>query len=285
MEISIDPRDFADVTSVAKQRDLIAYLRETDDLPEVIGFSDYVREILALQPGQDILDVGCGTGKAVSAFADAVGPSGRAVGIDRADVISAVRATPAPENAEFLDADAHELPFPKESFDRYHATRVYMHLRDPGQALAEALRVLRRGGRLVISEPDWGGIVLDDDDRSLVRALAAEIQDSMSEPWIGRRLPRLAREVGLVDVQHSVQFAPFPSFHVAYVFLLRDAAARLVEKGATSAADVAALFTRLQERDRRHEFFFGAPTIVMRAYKPRRHKAVRWVSQRLRPRL
>ncbi len=68
-----------------------------------------------------------------------------------ADQVVAVDATPAPGLAALCLAD--HLPFAAESFDTVLSTQVWEHVEDPGAAAREAWRVLRPGGRLVVTVP------------------------------------------------------------------------------------------------------------------------------------
>ena len=58
------------------------------------------------------------------------------------------------QNAGEAASVVHRLGFEDSTFDRCRADRVLQHLENPGRALAEMVRVVRPGGRLVVSEPD-----------------------------------------------------------------------------------------------------------------------------------
>jgi arsenite methyltransferase len=118
---------------------------------------------LGLRGDEHVLDVGCGRG-AVLMLAAARVPAGRAVGADvwrRRDQSGNSRAA-AERNAvaegvrnqvELADADARDLPFASASFDVVVSSLAISNIRDAdgrAQALREAVRVLRPGGRLRI---------------------------------------------------------------------------------------------------------------------------------------
>jgi len=115
-------------------------------------------QLAKLQPGERVLDVGCGTGGLTLAAARIVGPAGEVVGIDAApemiDVAArkAARARRRPINVEFSVEAVEALSFPDGTFDVVLSSLMMHHL--PGdlkaQALAEIRRVLRPGGRLVV---------------------------------------------------------------------------------------------------------------------------------------
>lgn len=114
-------------------------------------------ELARLQPGEQALDVGCGTGTLVLAVARRIGTSGRVVGIDpSAQQIARARAKAARVDAPiaFQIAVIEQLPFPDQTFDAVFSTLMMHHLPAPlkQQGLAEIARVLKPGGRLVIAD-------------------------------------------------------------------------------------------------------------------------------------
>ena len=104
----------------------------------------------AVEAGARCLDVGCGAGTSYAPRIVAKGA--RYVGVDVSP--NAVAAARAAGLDTRVIADAGELPFEDESFDVVTCIEVLEHLLRPDHAVAEALRVLRPGGRLVVSTPN-----------------------------------------------------------------------------------------------------------------------------------
>jgi ubiquinone/menaquinone biosynthesis C-methylase UbiE len=110
-----------------------------------------------IQPGEQVLDVGCGTGTLVMEVARRVGRVGRVVGVDPGtEQIARARSKVARRHLpiEFQIGVIEQLTFPDETFDVVLSTLMMHHL--PAslkrQGLAEIARVLKPGGRLVIAD-------------------------------------------------------------------------------------------------------------------------------------
>ncbi len=133
-------------------------------LSDLFMFRGKVRELrqktvnlARIQPGETVLDVGCGTGTLVMEVARRVGRAGRVTGIDPAQQqIAHARTKAARRNvsAEFQIGVIEQLAFPDQTFDVVFSTLMMHHLPSPlkRQGLAEIARVLKPGGRLVIAD-------------------------------------------------------------------------------------------------------------------------------------
>jgi ubiquinone/menaquinone biosynthesis C-methylase UbiE len=110
-----------------------------------------------IQPGEQVLDVGCGTGTLAMEVQQRVGATGRVVGVDPGpQQIARARSKAARRNLpiDFQIGVIEQLAFPDQTFDVVLSTLMMHHL--PAdlkrQGLAEIARVLKPGGRLVIAD-------------------------------------------------------------------------------------------------------------------------------------
>jgi ubiquinone/menaquinone biosynthesis C-methylase UbiE len=107
-------------------------------------------ELAAPQRGEHALDVGTGTGLVAHLVAPKVRP-GSVIGIDLSDRMLSIARAKAGKNLQFLGMAAERLVFKPATFDLVTMGEALAYLADPSDALAEAHRVLRPGGRLAIS--------------------------------------------------------------------------------------------------------------------------------------
>jgi SAM-dependent methyltransferase len=109
---------------------------------------DQLLELLEPKAGQFLLDVGGGTGRCLKQFPDL---------LTRSVLLDASRQMLAQSDTKTIfpvQGVAETLPFRDKSFDRIIAVDSFHHFRNRDFASRELLRVLTRGGRLVIEEPD-----------------------------------------------------------------------------------------------------------------------------------
>jgi ubiquinone/menaquinone biosynthesis C-methylase UbiE len=124
------------------------------------AFRERLVRLARLEPGQSVLDIGCGTGSLAIAAKLRVGPSGTVQGIDASpEMIARARrkASKAGVDVPFTDGVVESLPFPDGHFDAVLSTLMLHHLpREPRQQCArEMRRVLKPGGRVLAV--DFGG--------------------------------------------------------------------------------------------------------------------------------
>ena len=116
----------------------------------------YHLDLAALQPGDEVLDLGSGSGTDLFCAAAVVGESGRVVGVDITDEqtlkASRLRDRDGFSQIELVEARIEELPFDDGSFDAVLSNGVINLSPAKGRVFAEAARVLRPRGRLAIAD-------------------------------------------------------------------------------------------------------------------------------------
>jgi arsenite methyltransferase len=163
--------------------------------PDVVEQRRATRELLALRPGETVLDIGSGPGFLADEMAAEVGPDGAVHGLDPSEAMLAI-ARRRETRVEYAVGDATSLPYPDQTFDAAIATQVYEYVPDMPAALAEARRVLRPGGRLLILDTDWDAVVWHSSDRDRMMRVLEKWNDHLADPYLPRRLPALLRDAG-----------------------------------------------------------------------------------------
>lgn len=138
--------------STARYYDILARLLT---LGRERAFRERLVELAGIEPGEAVLDVGCGTGTLALAAKRRVGPGGVVHGIDASpEMIARARrkAMKAGADAVFQTAVVEALPYPDARFDVVLSTLMLHHLPRPArpQWAREIRRVLRPGGRVLV---------------------------------------------------------------------------------------------------------------------------------------
>lgn len=186
-------------------------------LPSVRALKPIMLEQMALHRGQHVLEVGCGAGDDVRTIARRVGAGGLVLGVDASPLIvaEATRRTEPHLPVEYRVGDAVALDLPDGCFDRCRAERLLMHVRgEAGAVVTELARVLRPQGRMVLFDIDWDTLAIDGADHELTRRIVRSYSDGVPNGCVGRALPRLLRDAGLIDVTtipHAIEI-PFDFF-------------------------------------------------------------------------
>jgi arsenite methyltransferase len=182
--------------------------------PDIVGQRHEVLRILALRPGEHVVDIGAGPGFLAVEMAAALGSGGRVHAVDPSESMRALAATRTRHSGaapvEISAGLAEALPLPDVSVDVAVATQVFEYVADVSGALAEAHRVLRPGGRVLLLDTEWDSIVwYSHDDARTARILAAW-DEHLVDPHLPRTLAPALRAAGFIVTKTQV----LPLFNV-----------------------------------------------------------------------
>lgn len=247
--------DFTNLNTSVRPQALVQSQDALNHQGETQAYKRRMYELLAPQPGDTLLDAGCGMGGDVFALAVPVGPTGRVVGVDRGEVMVAEARTRAKGlglPVEFQVGDITRLDFPDDTFDGCRADRVLHHLDDPARALAELARVARPGGRVVVAEPDFEMGLFDHPDRALARRMVDFTADAtVRNGRVARHLYALFRKQGLADVAVEGFVVVLTDLPTARAITMHDAVLeRAVAAGVFTDAEAATWVAGLEAAER-----------------------------------
>jgi ubiquinone/menaquinone biosynthesis C-methylase UbiE len=169
----------------------------------------------ALEPGERVLDLACGTGVVARLAADRVGPTGRVTGLDaNPGMLAAARRAAADQAIDWCEAAAESMPLPDAAYDVAVCQLGMQFFADRPAALAEVHRVLRPGGRLVANLPGPTPPLFQAMERGLARhapgadRFIAAVFSLRSGPEIEQLLTRAGFED--VSVTSEARTLPLP---------------------------------------------------------------------------
>jgi ubiquinone/menaquinone biosynthesis C-methylase UbiE len=212
---------------------------------------------LALRPGLNVLDVGCGTGDFLRLLAPVVS-LGKAVGLDLSETMIAEAVQRSAENCENLSfrvGSALELPFQDGSFDRILATQLLLHIPDPWSALAEMKRVLASSGVMCVTEIDWGTLVVQSSDHELGRRFSDLACRGLRNGLIARELPGRLRDLGFNHIVILPEVEVAQDLDAFYTWFVEPSLKHFKRIGEFSETEADTLLGDLSERAHRGHYF------------------------------
>ena len=120
--------------------------------PQLAVFLEELVPKFGLKLGEDILDLGTGTGVLIPYLFEAVGPNGSITAVDYAEkMVEICRSKHSDlKNLAVILQDVEELDLPAESFDAVTCFGLFPHIENREKTLCHMSRVLRPGGKLII---------------------------------------------------------------------------------------------------------------------------------------
>lgn len=234
-----------------------------DRQPESVQLRRRSYELLKVEPGRRVVDVGCGGGTAVAELA---GIGADAVGIDAAEEAVAFAHEQHP-SCRFEVGDAQQLRFADESLDGYRAEKLYHALDDPDKACAEARRVLVPGGRIVLVGQDWEFFAVESDDPALTRTILTSSAAEIAHGRVARRYRNMLLDAGFDDVSCEAHTAVLTDPTLA-LFTVTRLAGGAVRAGAVSDAQAEAWLDDQRRRAERDRLLVAIPLFLAAGRRP-----------------
>ena len=224
---------------------------------ELRAHSAALLDRVGVERGWNAIDLGCGPSGIIDLLAERVGPEGTVTGLDvnPANVILA-RAFADERglaNVNIAEGDARRTGLPPSSFDLAHARTLLINIPDPAAVVAEMVRLVRPGGWVAALEPDGGASVYHPPHPAWERL--SEIfwkanQSDGADLAIGRRLPELFRQAGLVDIGVEAKADIYPAGHsrrTVRADLVRSMRPKILARGIASERELDELDQAVRE--------------------------------------
>ncbi len=234
----------------------------------------HITDLLRIETGRRVLDVGCGPGMDTVETAQIVGDTGLVVGMDF-DEQMLIEAQARARRAGvatwtcLVAADAVAIPYEADFFDATRSERLFQHVPDPAAVLAEMVRVTKPQGRIVVADADWATLSIDTTEVDIERRIARALPSLVQNGYAGRQLLRLFHRYPLSDIVvevHPVVWFDFSTFW-ATSFSLPDIEARLLDSGVVSGRELECFRTGLVAAQETGTFFAHGNMVVVAAVK------------------
>jgi SAM-dependent methyltransferase len=203
---------------------------------------------IGVQPGWNCIDLGCGAMGILGPLSRRLGPQGHVVGVDTdtkqlaaaRDFVQENKLT----NVEILELDAYRTNLPHESFDFTHVRFVFAPVGRDEELLREMFALTRRGGIVVIQEPDatsWNCYPAHAAWAKLKDAILAAFARGGGDFNVGQRTFGMLRHMGLEDIKIRAAVTalqdqhPYKRLPIQFATSLRK---RILEAGLLSETEL-----------------------------------------------
>lgn len=264
-----DPFEHVDGASLQMIEIIATALETRAEDPSMLPVIDAYLDLLSVPDDGQIVDIGSGTGGITRRIADRYAAAS-VLGLEPSDALTRKANDLAGNrpNLSFAVGDGAALDLEEGCADVAILHTVLSHVRDPKPLIAEAVRILRPGGTLVICDADFSkammGIVPGDPLGSCADAF---VSGAVTDPWLAGKLRQLINETGLSIEYFSVLNRVVTSGMGAMTWV-RMSAARFVSEafiGQPLADALEAGYIRRAEAGLLYSFL---PFVTLMATKP-----------------
>lgn len=158
-------------------------------------------KLLRLNPGESVIEFGCGLGHDAEILSEYVKPHGNVVGIDSSlSMLNAAKKYSTRSNIQFHHGKINELSFLPDSFDAAYADRVLVSQPNFSKTFSNMVRFLKPKGRICITDLDYGSIILYPFNEKVSQAIKTRFHEITENPLIGRELSNLFYQENLINI-------------------------------------------------------------------------------------
>lgn len=230
--------------------------------------------LMHIQPGNTVLDVGCGPGVDTVPLAHLVGSNGQVIGIDK-DEKMLVQARYEAEQANVTawvthkQADALSLPYQDNYFDACRSSGVFQETQTPERILSEMIRVTKPGGWVVVMDVDYGLTFTDTTEMDVTLRLSRFMaEEYFPNGYAGRQLYRLFKQQNLTNVSAELFGIQFTNYIIARFFGTSDQVeSKALEAQLVTREELQRLNSSLFQANAAETFFGGTVLVIASGQK------------------
>lgn len=224
----------------------------SEEQRRLIEQAEYFRDMLiplglSYRPGETVLEMGCAAGASLAEIAETYAVRVAGIDLEPAQIAFAREhlAEMGVKDPDLRVGDATALPWDDDSFDHVYIMWLLEHLPDSRAVLGEAMRVLKPGGTITLTETDYDTFTASptSEPYEYLRTSIRDLFAASGQPTVGRELGAQLRAAGFVEVTSRI--AGFHFFNDG-----TDALQRHVEYIASWAAPMIDRIVETLGRDR-----------------------------------
>ena len=248
-------------TTLDFDADLASRIETIYATPDVNATRIAVFRAAAPRLGQKGVDVGCGPGYLTRELAIAVGRDGEVVGIDVSDPMLALanRRCAGLDQVKLENADARRLPIDNEILDFACGLQVYCYIKELDEALDDLHRCLKPGGRAVILDTDFSGVVWESGNRERMHKIMRAFDEHAAWPDLPRILPSRLKKAGFDLLRcEAIPFVTLAYHPNTFVYGLARLIHQFVTKNTGFAVEEAdAWLNEFDDLEKQGAFFYA----------------------------
>src|SRR5271166_971725 len=195
-------------------------LRLKRQIADLAPLSDEHLARVGIRPGEKVVDLGCGPGGVLHLLGKRVGPAGSVLGLERSqhfvDLARRFAGDLGLPQVEIREGDAYDTGLSRQSFDGAHMRLVLVNVPKPELIVREMVALVGPGGWVPSFEADLDAMLLDPPSGEfghLAEAYNPHARSKGIDLFIGRRIHRLFREAGVVDISVDAAVQAHPPGH------------------------------------------------------------------------
>ena len=228
-----------------------------------------ILETLSINPGDRVIDVGCGAGQLLGHLAKAVGEHGEVIGLDpSADQLAQARLSYSDfSNVTFSEKGADETGLPEDSCDAATSTQALEYIPDVDAALAEITRVLKPGAGLVNVSILWDHFRFYGADTTLNNEIHEVFRAHCSHQMLPMELPGKLQRLGFHHIKdRSLAFVITRRDHNSPALYTENVMANFAISKGMPEKDVKSWRAQLADAEKKGRFGFASFPVLTSAY-------------------